>query len=76
MCGIMGFSGEYSGSVSGNSKRESSVDIVLNGLKSLEYRGYDSSGIAYYDRSGKNIKCIKKSEKRRLQNKFHCLYEP
>lgn len=59
MCGIMG----YSGSSSENLNRESSVDIVLNGLKSLEYRGYDSSGIAYYDLNGNKIKYIKKSGK-------------
>ena len=74
MCGIMGYSGEYSGSVSGNSKRESSVDIVLNGLKSLEYRGYDSSGIAYYDESEKKIKSIKKSGKLvNLSTEFSCI---
>ena len=77
MCGIMGysggFSGECSGSISGNSKRESSVDIVLNGLKSLEYRGYDSSGIAYYDESEKKIKSIKKSGKLvNLSKEFSC----
>ena len=26
------------------------VDEVLNGLKTLEYRGYDSAGIALYDK--------------------------
>lgn len=35
MCGIVGYLGE------GNTK-----DILLNGLKELEYRGYDSAGIA------------------------------
>lgn len=36
MCGIIGYIG-----------KKNSLPIVLNGLKSLEYRGYDSSGIAY-----------------------------
>ena len=35
MCGIVGYIGE-----------KNAVDIVLDGLKKLEYRGYDSSGIA------------------------------
>ena len=70
MCGIMGFSRGFSENLNG----ESSVDIVLNGLKSLEYRGYDSSGIAYYDRSGKKIKCIKKSGKLvNLSTEFSCI---
>ena len=25
------------------------IDIILNGLETLEYRGYDSSGIAFLD---------------------------
>ncbi len=35
MCGIVGYIG-----------RNSAIDILLNGLTKLEYRGYDSSGIA------------------------------
>ena len=35
MCGIVGFTGVENG-----------VDIVLEGLKRLEYRGYDSAGIS------------------------------
>ncbi len=35
MCGIVGYKGKRNG-----------VEIVLNGLKDLEYRGYDSWGIA------------------------------
>ncbi|MDR1122627.1 MAG: glutamine--fructose-6-phosphate transaminase (isomerizing) [Endomicrobium sp.] len=35
MCGIVGYIGE-----------KNAVDIVLDGLKKLEYRGYDSSGVA------------------------------
>ena len=35
MCGIVGYIGD-----------KSAVDILLNGLTKLEYRGYDSSGIA------------------------------
>ena len=39
MCGIVGYVG----------KNESSTDFVLNGLKALEYRGYDSAGLATID---------------------------
>jgi len=46
MCGIIGYSGT-----------ENSVDILLGGLQALEYRGYDSSGIACF-RSG-GIEVIK-----------------
>ena len=37
MCGIIGYNG-----------KDNAIPIVINGLKSLEYRGYDSSGIAYF----------------------------
>lgn len=42
MCGIIGFTG-----------RELAQDILLDGLEKLEYRGYDSAGIAYFQSSGK-----------------------
>jgi glucosamine--fructose-6-phosphate aminotransferase (isomerizing) len=40
MCGIVGYSG------SGNPK-----DVIVEGLKTLEYRGYDSAGVAILDGS-------------------------
>ncbi|HDP80625.1 MAG TPA: glutamine--fructose-6-phosphate transaminase (isomerizing) [Spirochaetes bacterium] len=40
MCGIIGYVGE-----------RSAAEIVINGLKRLEYRGYDSAGIALVDGS-------------------------
>ena len=43
MCGIVGYIG----------KQQKAVDAVLDGLTALEYRGYDSAGIAF--RSGKSI---------------------
>ena len=39
MCGIVGFVG-----------REEAAPILLDGLSRLEYRGYDSAGIAVYGR--------------------------
>ncbi|WP_203294532.1 glutamine--fructose-6-phosphate transaminase (isomerizing) [Luteirhabdus pelagi] len=46
MCGIVGYIG-----------KKDAYPIVLNGLKRLEYRGYDSAGIALYD--GKEIQLCK-----------------
>ncbi len=36
MCGIIGYAGS-----------KNAIDLVIDGLKHLEYRGYDSAGIAY-----------------------------
>ena len=38
MCGIVGFVG-----------KQSAAPILLKGLQQLEYRGYDSAGIAVMD---------------------------
>lgn len=50
MCGIIGYNG--------NNK---SLPILIDGLKRLEYRGYDSAGIAYLENQQLNI--IKKMGK-------------
>ena len=46
MCGIIGYIGER------NPK-----EVLLDGLKNLEYRGYDSSGIAL--KNDKEIQVVK-----------------
>lgn len=40
MCGIIGYIG----------KKKEALPVLLNGLKSLEYRGYDSAGVAYLNK--------------------------
>lgn len=50
MCGIVGYIGE-----------NQAAPILLEGLEKLEYRGYDSAGIAIYD--GENIQ-VKKAKGR------------
>ncbi|MDO4978220.1 MAG: glutamine--fructose-6-phosphate transaminase (isomerizing) [Eubacteriales bacterium] len=47
MCGIVGFNG-----------RKEAAPILLDGLAKLEYRGYDSAGLAVRDNDGK-IKIVK-----------------
>jgi glucosamine--fructose-6-phosphate aminotransferase (isomerizing) len=42
MCGIVGYVGD-----------NKSVEVLMGGLRRLEYRGYDSAGIAVIDASGK-----------------------
>lgn len=54
MCGIVGFTGTHS-----------AAPILLNGLSKLEYRGYDSAGLAVRD--GENLAQVVKS-KGRLSN--------
>lgn len=44
MCGIVGYIG-----------KRNSQDVLLNGLKKLEYRGYDSAGIAVMTEGGLQV---------------------
>ncbi|MDD7410187.1 glutamine--fructose-6-phosphate transaminase (isomerizing) [Fusobacterium gastrosuis] len=54
MCGIIGYSGSEA----------DAINVILEGLEKLEYRGYDSAGIAFLD--GNKIIIEKKEGK--LQN--------
>ena len=51
MCGIIGYSGSNA----------NAVEVLLEGLEKVEYRGYDSAGIAFVTDSG--IQIEKKSGK-------------
>ena len=53
MCGIIGYIG-----------KEKCIPKIISGLEALEYRGYDSAGIAYI----KNNKVIIKKEKGKIIN--------
>jgi glucosamine--fructose-6-phosphate aminotransferase (isomerizing) len=44
MCGIIGYVG-----------KENAVPVIVDGLKKLEYRGYDSAGIAIYGQDGFDV---------------------
>lgn len=46
MCGIVGYIGE-----------NEALPIIINGLKRLEYRGYDSAGVSLIDGKSKIYKC-------------------
>ena len=50
MCGIVGYAG-----------KRNAIEVLLNGLKTLEYRGYDSAGIAY--RTNSRVEIIKANGK-------------
>ena len=41
MCGIVGYVGE-----------RNATEVILDGLKRLEYRGYDSAGLAVLNANG------------------------
>ncbi|MEQ8581154.1 MAG: glutamine--fructose-6-phosphate transaminase (isomerizing) [Marinoscillum sp.] len=58
MCGIVAYKG------SGHS-----IEVILKGLKRLEYRGYDSAGIAGFEQ-GKLACCKKQGKVSELENKI------
>lgn len=48
MCGIVGYTG-----------KESALELLLNSLELLEYRGYDSAGLAIYDEDSGSVQVKK-----------------
>ena len=50
MCGIVGYVGY-----------KNSIPVLINGLERLEYRGYDSAGIAIVNENSLNV--LKRSGK-------------
>ncbi|MBI4114420.1 MAG: glutamine--fructose-6-phosphate transaminase (isomerizing) [Candidatus Niyogibacteria bacterium] len=48
MCGIVGYIGNKNG-----------IDVVTRGLERLEYRGYDSAGVAFFGVGQKRLQVIK-----------------
>ena len=58
MCGIIGYNG----------KDKNTLHILIDGLKALEYRGYDSSGLAYKTDKINIVKSVGKINE--LENKI------
>ncbi|MGA0914789.1 MAG: glutamine--fructose-6-phosphate aminotransferase, partial [Candidatus Nanopelagicaceae bacterium] len=52
MCGIVGYTGD-----------KKAIDIVVDGLRRLEYRGYDSAGVALTNGEGKPLLVEKRAGK-------------
>jgi glucosamine--fructose-6-phosphate aminotransferase (isomerizing) len=48
MCGIIGYTGN-----------KNAVTVILEGLRRLEYRGYDSAGVAYFTDKGVEVRRCK-----------------
>ncbi|MCK4787908.1 MAG: glutamine--fructose-6-phosphate transaminase (isomerizing) [Desulfobacteraceae bacterium] len=70
MCGIVGYISKYT--------NKNSLHLGIQALKRLEYRGYDSAGLAYWDEGIKNIVHqkavgrIAKLEEKISDSKSHC----
>lgn len=58
MCGIVGYIGN-----------KNAEKILIEGLEKLEYRGYDSAGIAVYDGNALNV-CKEKGKLANLKGKL------
>jgi len=61
MCGIVGYIG-----------KAQAINFLLDGMSKLEYRGYDSAGVAVYDKGKINItKCVGRLEALREKLQGH-----
>lgn len=71
MCGIVGYAGPRSRAEQGrtNSGTQRALQVVLEGLARLEYRGYDSAGVAVAGPEG--LRAVKRAG--RLDNLRHAL---
>lgn len=56
MCGIIGFAG-----------KTEAVEVLLDGLERLEYRGYDSAGVAVVSTEGNRIMFFIHGQDRKLR---------
>jgi glucosamine--fructose-6-phosphate aminotransferase (isomerizing) len=48
MCGIIGYIG-----------KRNAVSVVIEGLRRLEYRGYDSAGVAFFSENGIEVRDVR-----------------
>jgi glucosamine--fructose-6-phosphate aminotransferase (isomerizing) len=64
MCGIVGYVGH-----------RSALDVVLGGLQRLEYRGYDSAGVALVAESGDRVALVSAKRAGKLANLIEALDE-
>ena len=62
MCGIIGYVG-----------KRNAADIILSGLQRLEYRGYDSAGLALYSSKGKTL--VRARVKGKISELYNCVEE-
>ena len=46
MCGIVGYVG----------RDRRAMDVLIDGLRRLEYRGYDSAGVAIFENGGITVR--------------------
>ena len=65
MCGIVGYVG-----------KRNAQDVLLDGLEKLEYRGYDSAGVALALDGGICVVKSKRSEERRVGKECRSRWSP